>query len=740
MSRLAGAVVGMEGESKIHVPSAPLSRTEPLDVRFAHTLNRLASNHIFKWTPHYRDALRLFFTDALSEVPGSGQVEIELQKLGNLLSTHSEQIFDRGYKFQIDRGLLPDVAEIKSIGGLQSFLDLIVSVYLEQRATIVTAKSAELLWGLLSVGITSILSGYGAVQFAGAKGWTILSKNGRAWVPPVGLCRGTELLSFFDEFPITVRDEELHIALTASALAVERVAHRFHGDDVLLPRHSRLSIRGPARLDITLSARRGALNRDLLLTCFHRGVLTAQPILSALSLRAVVVIGRIDPHLQEQLEQEKVQSVVDATGIRATSEAIHLLSELIAGKLDSHIVNDTAYSDPTVMTHNFAGDFPLDDPDFRRQFMVERYSVKRLLQEFDGNVGVHLWCSVRRSGKTTAAQEMADFTGSSVVVTQTMDSVLRQPIQNIFRRRLRDAFDSGREISDEFFMDAVNECTLAASPSDAKGRRIVFIIDEYETLFGLIDARVRDDSGLKVKVALPLLSQMVDFATQHLLIFMGQRPDAYLVLSAQSQLSPLVQQHNFPLFNHVAGAHETEFSQFLSYVLSDKLSFDDSFTWEVFLETSGHPYLTVNLMVDFCDWLIENSFRMSDVVLSERHFSNFAKDRLTPAALKRSGHYEFFQAQMAEYLSEQAMKDEPWLYAIGSILRAFAHKHPKNWKCSVNVFEQMATPICTAARIPVSRLLTTGSLSNFLRDKDGWVSPGVKLLARLAGSASPTIN
>ena len=35
-------------------------------------------------------------------------------------------------------------------------------------------------------------------------------------------------------------------------------------------------------------------------------------------------------------------------------------------------------------------------------------------------------------------------------------------------------------------------------------------------------------------VALPLLSQMVDFATRNLLIFMGQRPDAYLILSAQS--------------------------------------------------------------------------------------------------------------------------------------------------------------------------------------------------------------
>lgn len=167
---------------------------------------------------------------------------------------------------------------------------------------------------------------------------------------------------------------------------------------------------------------------------------------------------------------------------------------------------------------------------------------------------------------------------------------------------------------------------LASTAADQGGRRIVFIIDEYESLFALLDAYVRNDLGLKVMVALPLLSQMVDFATRNLLIFMGQRPDAYLVLSAQNQLSPLVQQYRFPLFDHVNNARDTEFTQLLSYVLSDRLPFDASFATAVFEETSGHPYLTVNLMVDFCDWLIGTKFRITG-----RHFplsSSLASSRI----------------------------------------------------------------------------------------------------------------
>ena len=97
----------------------------------------------------------------------------------------------------------------------------------------------------------------------------------------------------------------------------------------------------------------------------------------------------------------------------------------------------------------------------------------------------------------------------------------------------------------------------------------------------------------------PCLSQMVAFSTSNLLVFLGQRPDAHAILMSQNQLSPLVRQDSFPLFEHTDGSTTSEFAQFLEKVLSG-LSMSAGFINSVYAETSGHPYLTVNLMTDFC--------------------------------------------------------------------------------------------------------------------------------------------
>lgn len=719
-----------------------LASTEHLlSTRVSKILRDLYNNHIFKWSPHYRDALRFIIDSALNEFPDSGSIEAELSAISGQFAAHSKEIFGSGYAFQIRRGLMPAVAELKSISGLQAFLDLVVSIYLERRQHVDSATQASILWGLTSGILAGIAGGYGSTDLGGVPGWHLLAKNPRSWVPPMGFCRGVELMALFEDFPSAHRDDDMFRALVGTSLAIDRLAHKFYGDDILLPRMSRMSVQSPARLDITLAAKRGTRRQDLLVICFLQGSLQSnQPITGAQALHAAVVVAALDDRTASWIEREGVSGVVNAEGHAAEPQQIHHLSELIFACLEAQEIRDDAYGAPSVMTHNFAGDFPLDDPDFRRQFLVQRHSVKLLLQKFDGSIGIHLWCSVRRSGKTTAALELADSSGGSVVVTQTMDRVLRSPLQNIFATRVREAFKAAADLQDDFFAKVVRECALAATANDAGESRIVFIIDEYESLFELIDEYSRSDRALKVLVALPLLSQMVDFATRNLLIFMGQRPDAYLILSAQNQLSPLVRQLSFPLFEHVEGVAETEFSQLLRYVLGEKLSFDASFAAAVHNETSGHPYLTVNLMVDFCDYLIGNRYRLGGPALTGQQFDDFTRDRLAVSALKRSPHYDFFNGQMAEYLSERARTDEPWLSAIAIILRTLATKHPRNYTCAFSSYEQWGAPIGATARMTAARLLTTGAQANFLRDNGGQVSAGVRLLARLAGAAAPKLN
>lgn len=720
-------------------PLSPRASTRPLSERVAHALQLLANEFIFRWTPHYRDNLKLIFAWALADLPKSGQLDAEVRAIGAEFGVHARRIFNQGYIFQISRGLKSDVAEEKSVNGLQKFLDLIVSMYLDNCGSIEDAPSAEVLWAVTSTSISSIVQGYGDVEFGAVSGWDLLARNPRVWVPPIGFCRGAELQAMFEEFPAALVDEDLRISLTASALAVERVAHGFHDRDILLPRMSRIAPTDPPRIDLTLSARRGDLSGELIITCFlDQPVKFEQPIFASTVLGAAVIVGRFTPALQGRIERGDFETVVDGSNSTVDREGIQHLSERVFAKLEAHLADRAGFAAPDELPRNFARDFPLEDPDFRRQFMVERHSVKRLLQQLEGSIGIHLWCSVRRSGKTTAVLELADAGGQSLVAMQTMDRQPRRPTQNVFARRVREAFALGRELDDDFFGDVVKECVLATSTTDNFNRRIVFILDEYETLFGLIESYVKESTGLKERIALPLLSQMTDFAANNLLVLMGQRPDAFQILASQNQLSPHVKQHQFPLFHHVSDAPETEFTLFLRLVLSDKLPFDASFANAVFEETSGHPYLTVNMMIDFCDWLIATKHRLSSGDLAGRHFERFERDQLVSTVLKRSPHYDFFHSMIAEYLSEQARIDEPWLFAVARLLQSLAPK--RKFTMSVDSFEKLAAPMGSAARMTAARLLMTGCQANFFQDKNGSVTPGVRLLARIAAASTPAIN
>ncbi|WP_167669786.1 hypothetical protein [Ralstonia solanacearum] len=239
VAQLSG--VGSSQSNSTAVSRGPLASAERLSVRAGEMLRTLAEKYIFKWTPNYRDTLQFIFAKALEELPDSGQLEREITAIGAQFASHSEEIFERGHKFQIRLGLSQDVALIKSISGVQTFLDVVISTYLDSRQRVLSAKEANVLWGLTSAAICGLVRGYGSVRLDGVSGWSLLGENMRSWVPPMGFCRATELLAFFDDFPATERAEDLRLVLGAAAYAVERIAHQFHGGDVLLPRWSRMS-------------------------------------------------------------------------------------------------------------------------------------------------------------------------------------------------------------------------------------------------------------------------------------------------------------------------------------------------------------------------------------------------------------------------------------------------------------------------------------------------------------------
>lgn len=714
------------------------SQMASLAKRYAGHFDDLRDRHIFQWATYYRDTLLFIFGDARDKLATSAEWHQEIEKIGQVVAGHSADVFSRGFRYQTDQGLSIEFSEIKSISGLQKFLYLVISVFVEQRVNISNARDAEISWNLASTLLTSVLAGFGRAAYESEPGWKLLARNFPNWLPPLGFCRGSDALNLIEEFPEEWRNRDAYVTLVPVLLGIERLAHRFHDDDIFLPRLSRLSVGHHDRLDLTLTIVKKGVNQDLLVSSYCTGIIRSTYQLSeALSLRAAIVVGQLDPRLSEH---DQSAQVLNASEVTPSAEQVQNFAEMIDSELHRQVTANAAAHDPGTLNRNYAREFPLEDPDFRKQFLVQRYSVTRLLEDLEGGTGVHLWCSVRRSGKTTAASSLADLSGQLAVVMQTMDHQPHQSEQNIFSRKVEEALFSEKALAPDFFQSIVSECTLATTAFDPKDKKVVFIVDEYETLFGLIESSVDRDASVRYTVALPLLSQMVAFASRNLLIFMGQRPDAHLVLSAQNQLSPLVRQYNFPLFEHHAGAVDTEFTQLLRRVLQEPLPFDSSFSDVVHEETNGHPYLTVNLMVDFCDWLISTGFRPGNSPLDAAQFTNFTRDRLAAAALQRSPHYVFFHGMLAEYASERGRTREPWLSAITNVLQEITRRHPRAFACSVNSFNQIAAPYGPLIQMTPQRFLASASMSNFLIDQGGQVKPGVRLMARLAASVTPKIN
>jgi hypothetical protein len=340
-----------------------------------------------------------------------------------------------------------------------------------------------------------------------------------------------------------------------------------------------------------------------------------------------------------------------------------------------------------------------------------------------------LWCSVRRSGKTTASLDLGTTTGDSTIVNQTCETTGQIADASLFYDSVCDALGSGRQLASTYFAEVVER---AIGERASSGGRAVFVLDEYETLFGRLKSAVAREPELRYTVAQPLLNQMVAFTRDNLLVFLGQQPNAHFILMDQNQLSSYVEQDPFPLFDHYEGTGQGELSELVRKVLTDRVSVDSSFVDALHAETAGHPYLTVNILVEFVEWLIEKQRSVSSLQLDGDDFARFSKQKLRPRNVSVSPEYRFFREAVGEALSAEARSATPWLHAIYSCIRGVARASPETFSCRRADFEA----IVERAHLPeigwdADPLLSTGSQANFLAYDDDEVWPKITLLARL---------
>ncbi|WP_426810446.1 hypothetical protein ABOC32_06350 [Pseudomonas sp. WOUb67] len=694
-------------------------------------LNKLETSHIFQWATYYRDTVGFIYKDIYDNLERADDWSSTLGKMRDLFAEHSTNIASRGISYSKQHGLSEEAAQYKSLSGLQQFLYLIMNLYVDSQEKISNASQARLYRNIGSALLCGVLEGYAEVL-----SWNKLCEHHKHWVPALGFTTGADALLLMQRNEKTIYPLiGLFDTIVPLLLAVDALFNKYNGHDHLVTRVSRIHQTTPISLEITLFSVVGGITSEFSVVAVFSGDVTELVEVEYLGINnSTLAVLRASPIVISWIEQHDKRNLIDASSVSGLSERAHDLSELVRGGLEKLIEFNSELEGSQLIRHNYAKDFPLEDPDTRRLFTVERHSVRVLLEKFERGTGIHLWCSVRRSGKTTAATSLS---GRSLVIFQTMDQVTDQVHHNIFEREIRAALESAKPIASDFFENVITAC-LAGAGAERTNSKVIFLLDEYEILFGMLGAMAAQNQMIKFNVALPLLSQMVRFASRNLLIFMGQRPDAYHIIPAQNQLSPLVKQHPFPLFEHLEGGSDSEFSQFLRKVLSQNLPFSSSFADAVYAETSGHPYLTVNLMVDFCDWLATNN-AVSSSTLDANRFELFAKARLIPGVLSRSSFYPFFKNQFSGYLSEESRRDELWLYAIARVLHQIGMKNPKVLYCPIARYNEYATQSLAGSTTTPQVLLTSGVLSNFFRQDNGNIRPAVRLMARLAACSTPEV-
>ncbi|GAA3285681.1 hypothetical protein Dvina_38135 [Dactylosporangium vinaceum] len=713
-------------------PKKPVPRLDPTtrDYNFRQfngALDELGRSHIFQWATFYRDVISEYF-EAFLEAGDQTRV---LATAKSALLSHSSQIFTKGYKHITTNQSAPAADPVhKSLAGLQRFLDLPLEFYSTRLADAHRAGSTKSLRRLASAFMSGILMGFGEAEFD-QTGEKVLPRFPRSWAHVLPFLTVPDLRELITElqpgmFRELVRDTVMPLADTLDKLVDE------DPENAPLPVLSQCMAR-PYRLEVSLQLPPNVSDsRSIDVQCYLSPDVTRSLIEDASARAVSVVITRLRSDLRGVIEpvDRLADIVVAAESAKAEDQVKSTLERIMYSR-----TADSKQDRP--ITWNSAQSFPLESPFLATTYNhVYRGSVRALMQSFERRNGVRLWCSVRRSGKTTAcASDLGSTTGQTVVITQTCDDTGQLAGGGVVYARVLEALGRSRQLPDDFVMQAVIACQ-SGEPGNVA--RYVLVLDEYETLFGTLSNYLEERPALRYLVVQPLLNQLVRFTRDNLLVFMGQQPNAHYILLDQNQLSPVVEQDSFPLFTHdVARPRAGEFFELIRKVMRDA-EFEPEFVTMVYGETGGHPFLTVKLLVAFMDWLIQGRYKVSDLnPVRADLFATFAKENLTRGQILRSKHYDFFQGAAEDHLSTVGRRKNRWLHDVYTVLRRIGLDSSTTMSCSETDYEVLAER--SGIHSPL-RLLANACDANFLAFDGGTVRPRIPLLARIAAAVTPEME
>lgn len=698
-----------------------------------HSLDVLSREHIFQWNTEYRIETAHRLDAAFELARGTSSTRNVAANLGAEFARHSQEIFDKGFRHQTKTvQIAASTATTKSLAGLQQFLALPVEYYSARTAETLSPAEGVTLRAITSAALAGILRGFSQVPFGGLRGAQVLPRFPRSWAHYLAFMTRSDTSALAN----CIESGDLWAGIDQVVLpvleALDRLAEE-NWPEALLPGIGEFNWER-RRLDISINVPRSVrTSRYLEVRCFLDSAFLAKADLEDAVTRGVcLAVGPYKPDLFDLVIADELWRSIAVNVSQFSDEPDHIVEQAweIMRASARRSIGSAGTGGP--IRYNFAEKFPLNNPALTDHFRVHRQTVRDLLGSSEGKSGVRLWCSVRRSGKTTACSSLGSVSGQTTIVSQTCDSTKVDSGESLLYQSVDDALNSGSSLKPDFLREVIRACLPVGAEPEA---RVVLVLDEYETLFGRLSTAVEERQGLRYTVAQPLLNQLVAFSRKNLIVFVGQQPDAHFILLDQNQLSPYVVQDHFPLFAHAFGSETSEFADLVRRAITRNIDFEPRFLDDLFAEVGGHPFLAVSVLLSFFDWLIASEEPVS--VFDREVFGRFAASKLKAAALARDGRFNFFSRAAGQALGPKTRSARPWLHRMYQILRFIGRECSDTLQIAEKELIGALAPALELEGAVFERLLDEGTMANFVFCRDGVVKPRVNVLARIAASAQP---
>ena len=702
-------------------------------VELVEVLQYLSDHRIFEWSTSYREQLGSLFQRLVDgDVSPAEAVEVH-SIVERALATHASEIYSKGYAHS--REAIEHAAAIaRTVAGLNRFLDLLLEFYAARLQSVRGRDAAQRLRGVTSSMLYGVLTGYGKAWLGDTDPMSVLGQRPDRWAHALPFLNGEHI----DRLAPKIPDKRLRSAVQGGVqLLCDSLDTLLTDAQGYFPLPALTQfVAGTQHIDVSLQAATMAPERTPVVArlFLYPERINPEAVERAIESRISVVLAPASPPIRALIDRDERYSRIFVPVLPEGADDRYTEQRLLSTLRNSIYRGATLNVGSTPLPWNFARDFPLSRSHMDPQYRVVRTSVRDLLKTFERRNGVRLWCSLRRSGKTTAGLDLDGFGTGSVLINQTCDSTGMQPGDSLLYERVAAALDARKQLDNDFLMATLREASAHAA---LDSQRAILVLDEYETLFGQLRTATSSDERLRYTIAQPLLNQFVAFSRENLLVFLGQQPNAHYILMDQNQLSPYVEQDAFPLFSHGVNANASEFMDLIAKVLTARSTFDRSFADAIYRETAGHPWLTVNLLVEFVEWLIERKRPASNLAFTDGDFSSFRRRFLQRDRIQTSPEYSFFRdGAIPQALSAEGKVRNPWLYAMYTVLRHIGREHT-SMSCSLEEFDAIVHR--EDLGFESEKLLQTGERSNFLARTPTSVKPRVPLLARIAAVSSRAV-